>query len=34
MTAVLESAFFDTNLFLYAYSLAPEDRQNNSLSAC
>lgn len=26
MTVVLETAFFDTNLFLYAYSLAPEDR--------
>jgi predicted nucleic acid-binding protein len=24
---MLEPAFFDTNLFLYAYSLAPEDRQ-------
>jgi len=23
---MLEPAFFDTNLFLYAYSLAPEDR--------
>ena len=23
---MLEAAFFDTNLFLYAYSLAPEDR--------
>lgn len=27
MIAMLESAFFDTNLFLYAYSLAPEDRE-------
>jgi predicted nucleic acid-binding protein len=27
MTATLETAFFDTNLFLYAYSLAPEDRE-------
>ncbi|MCC5842178.1 MAG: hypothetical protein JJT96_18830 [Opitutales bacterium] len=24
--AMLETAFFDTHLFLYAYSLAPEDR--------
>ncbi len=29
---MVETAFFDTNLFLYAYSRAPEDREKRDLA--
>lgn len=32
MTAMIDTAFFDTNLFLYAYSKASEDREKRAIA--